>query len=740
MKSINLFLIILISLFYTQRLYSQNYTISKDAESGNRYGYMSGNAWVNSMRFESAKPFKEGYAAVQVKKKWGYINSKFEIVYPFILDEAFSFEGGYAIAVKNGKWGMIDRWMGCAIPFKYEEIKPFSDGMAAIRTEKGWGFINARLENISQSYFEEARAFSEELAAVKKYGKWGYIDKSGKTAIAIKYAEASDFSQGLAAVKLNGKWGYIDRSTNNVIPYKYEEARNFSEGLAAVKLYGKWGFVDLSGKSRIPFRYNGIANDFQYGFASVYDSGGNLSYIDKNGDTYSENDIDNAFSVFAKQFVEEKVNAWQKKGKYEKTADWKIRVSEENRLAIIDSLILIAKGRFISEKSKNLTTRQVIWDYDADSEIFMIRDSRFGNLLVPVPIGQAESFEKNFQTLKTAMEFTIENDTLALNSIRYTMPDGKSFKYSNDSPLEFAKVDIKYNFDEINFDEFIDTSAPAQEGGKIQNINLKAGMSDVDVNIPQNDISNYNTFAVIIANENYQRESKVRYAKNDGISFSNYCKKLLGIPEKNIHLVLDATLNNIYAEIDWIKKVSKAYNGEVNIIFYYAGHGIPDEKTGSSYILPVDGYGSNTITGYKLSKLYSELSSCPAKSAVVLLDACFSGGMRDGNMMNAARGVAIKAKSEKPMGNLVVFSAAQEDETAYQFEEQGHGMFTYFLLKKLKDTRGSATLGELSAFVTEEVSKLSIVENLKSQTPVIIPSANLAEKWETMRLYGPSRP
>lgn len=69
MKSINFFLIILISLFYTQRLYSQNYTISKDAESGNRYGYMSGNAWVNSMRFESAKPFKEGYAAVQVKKK-----------------------------------------------------------------------------------------------------------------------------------------------------------------------------------------------------------------------------------------------------------------------------------------------------------------------------------------------------------------------------------------------------------------------------------------------------------------------------------------------------------------------------------------------------------------------------------------------------------------------------------------------------------------------------------------------
>jgi hypothetical protein len=37
-----------------------------------------------------------------------------------------------------------------------------------------------------------------------------------------------------------------------------------------------------------------------------------------------------------------------------------------------------------------------------------------------------------------------------------------------------------------------------------------------------------------------------------------------------------------------------------------------------------------------------------------------------------------------PQGNMVVFSAAQGDETAYPNNDEKHGMFTYFLLKKLQ--------------------------------------------------------
>lgn len=260
--------------------------------------------------------------------------------------------------------------------------------------------------------------------------------------------------------------------------------------------------------------------------------------------------------------------------------------------------------------------------------------------------------------------------------------------------------------------------------------------SDVDVGIPTSDINNDNTFAVIIANENYKREVAVEYAANDGAIFREYCIKTLGIPDKNVRMVADASYLDMKAEIEWISKVAESYKGDARLLFYYAGHGIPDESSKDAYLLPVDGMGSNPSTGYKLSDLYASLGKFPTKSTVVFLDACFSGAQRSGDMMASARGVAIKAKTATPVGNMVVLSAATGDETAYPYKEKGHGMFTYFLLKKLQQTNGKATLEEIATYVTDEVGKRSIVENAKSQTPTVVSAPEMENVWRTVQLYG----
>ena len=257
-----------------------------------------------------------------------------------------------------------------------------------------------------------------------------------------------------------------------------------------------------------------------------------------------------------------------------------------------------------------------------------------------------------------------------------------------------------------------------------------APSSDVDQNIPEAPVTNTNTFAIIIANENYLKETPVQYALNDGEMFKTYCQKVLGLPEDNIHYTEDATLNMILTEVDWIAKVAKAYNGEASLIVYYAGHGIPDEASGSSYLLPVDGVGNNLRTGYSLAELYKTLGALPAKSVTVFMDACFSGAKRGEGMLASARGVAIKAKPEAPKGNMVVFSAAQGDETAYPYEDKGHGLFTYFLLKKLQETKGQVSLGELAQYVQQQVSRRSIVTNGKSQTPCVTPSESVVGTWK----------
>lgn len=258
--------------------------------------------------------------------------------------------------------------------------------------------------------------------------------------------------------------------------------------------------------------------------------------------------------------------------------------------------------------------------------------------------------------------------------------------------------------------------------------------SKVDKNIPVTNKKNNNTFAVIIANETYQSVASVPYALNDGNIFRQYCLKTLGVPEKQIKYIPNATGNQIKAQVNWLQNICEVFE-DAQIIFYYAGHGIPDESSRTAYLLPVDGIGTDVSTGYKLDDLYAALGNIPAKNVTVFMDACFSGTTRnDGKeMLVAARGVAYKVRSGMPQGNMVVFSAAQGDETAYPDYEEKHGMFTYYLLKKLQETEGNVTLQELGEYIIDNVCKKSAV-NGKRQTPCVTPSASLDASWREWKL------
>ncbi|MDE7144154.1 MAG: caspase family protein, partial [Muribaculaceae bacterium] len=178
-----------------------------------------------------------------------------------------------------------------------------------------------------------------------------------------------------------------------------------------------------------------------------------------------------------------------------------------------------------------------------------------------------------------------------------------------------------------------------------------------------------------------------------------------------------------------------ALGGNADVIVYYAGHGMPDERTRDAYILPVDGDATVSETCYPLSRLYAELGDLNAKSVAVFIDACFSGAQRqqDGDMLTQARAVVIKPKETAPKGNMLVLSAASGNETALPYAEKNHGLFTYYLLKKLKDTKGNTTLKELSDYVIENVKRQSNFINSKPQTPTATTSGAMSELWRTKK-------
>ncbi|MCM1356795.1 MAG: caspase family protein [Staphylococcus sp.] len=259
-------------------------------------------------------------------------------------------------------------------------------------------------------------------------------------------------------------------------------------------------------------------------------------------------------------------------------------------------------------------------------------------------------------------------------------------------------------------------------------------ISDVDVDIPRSSAEKSTVFALIIANEDYQDVAAVPNALNDGDVMAKYCQFTLGLPPTNIHLIKNATLNNIRREINIISKIAEAYKGEASFLVYYAGHGVPDEATRDAFLLPVDGYVADMTTCYKLSDFYHTLGQMPSLKTIVMLDACFSGASRQGDMLASARGVSIKSKPATPTGNMVVISSATGDETAYPYSEQQHGLFTYYLLRKLKDSNGKVTIADLFDFVSDNVTKKSIVINGKSQTPTVVPSQSLDTSWKNWTL------
>ena len=264
--------------------------------------------------------------------------------------------------------------------------------------------------------------------------------------------------------------------------------------------------------------------------------------------------------------------------------------------------------------------------------------------------------------------------------------------------------------------------------------------SDVDRNIPDAGKKNSHRYALIIGNEDYHSyqkglnmEQDVPFAAEDARIFKEYCVKTLGVEEgngveeSNIVILTNATAAKMSQEIDYITSLA-AIDPQAEIVFYYAGHGYPDESSKEPYLIPVDVNAANLTSALSLYELYEKLTASGAKRVTVFLDACFSGGGRDAGLV-ASRGIRVTPRKDVLTGNLVVFSATSADQTALPYSEKQHGMFTYFLLKKLQSSNGTCSYSELYQYLKENVRGSSFRVNRKDQTPEVNTSAQVQDSW-----------
>lgn len=262
---------------------------------------------------------------------------------------------------------------------------------------------------------------------------------------------------------------------------------------------------------------------------------------------------------------------------------------------------------------------------------------------------------------------------------------------------------------------------------------LISKLPDIDINIPKNNIVRKNTYAIIIGNEDYKSkqpslsyEANVKYAVNDAKIFQEYLINTIGIPNTNITYLTNATSAQIKQAINKVKQLPLV-NSNAEIIFYYAGHGLPDEKTKEQYLIPVDVNSSNLSFGLKINEIESELSSNNPKQVLLILDACFSGAARNESLLSN-RAVRVRPKENVIKGNSIILSASSKEEASKSYDEMQHGMFTYFLLKKIQETKGNVDLQTLFDFLHFNVREKSLLINNQFQTPTIVKSDKIQMK------------
>ena len=241
-----------------------------------------------------------------------------------------------------------------------------------------------------------------------------------------------------------------------------------------------------------------------------------------------------------------------------------------------------------------------------------------------------------------------------------------------------------------------------------------------------------NAYAIVIGVEKYrQKLPKADYADNDARIMAEYLAKVMGYPEENIVMLI----NDHAAKSDFEKYLGKWLPNNVekdsSLFIYYSGHGAPNPKTGDAFLVPYDGDPSFIEeTGYPLKRLYAKLDMLQVKEIIVVLDSCFSG----------AGGRSVLAKGARPLvmnmdkqvfhsDRIAILSASSGSQISSTHDKEGHGLFTYFLLKGLKE--GNSEIGTLYNYLKPQVERIARKIYNNEQTPGLIAPKGLLN----LRLY-----
>jgi uncharacterized caspase-like protein len=228
-------------------------------------------------------------------------------------------------------------------------------------------------------------------------------------------------------------------------------------------------------------------------------------------------------------------------------------------------------------------------------------------------------------------------------------------------------------------------------------------------------------FAVIVGIEKYSEVPPAQFADRDAKAMRDSLVAM-GYPERNIVLLQGerATKTGLIKNLEtWLPR---NVNDKSTVFFYYSGHGAPDPKNGQAYLVPFDGDPQYLEdTGYPMKRLYEKLGALKVKQVIVAMDSCFSGAGGRSVLAKGTRPLVGKVDLGQSGGrNIISLTASASDQISGTIDEQGHGAFTYYLLRGIngaaRDDKGSVTVKSLYEYLLPNVQDSAHRSN-RDQTP-----------------------
>jgi hypothetical protein len=238
--------------------------------SGNKWGYANpkGELVVETI-YDSATPYTEGRARIELNSKFGFLDENGQIVIPIQYDLADEYQFHRAQVRIGEENYCIDQFgqpadciTGCGGPFTGEVFFAMNLGREAGKLV----IYQNRWNNMPDGTFQHT------------------IDT-----VRTDWVDLIENGYGFAAVRKGARWAMVNQNLELISPFKYESVDMPSLThlqYMRVRKKGKYGFLYRNGLEMTALKYTKVEHFTRHGVAKVWLDKDFWGYIDKNGKEY----------------------------------------------------------------------------------------------------------------------------------------------------------------------------------------------------------------------------------------------------------------------------------------------------------------------------------------------------------------------------------------------------------------------------------------------------------------------